>query len=415
MRTLLPIGLTLVSLCVSLPAFAQEEPALETPEKVTVVNEPLPIERVELLGIAFDAASAFPTVPHVKNRARAQFEVVEACFALGQPIWALEYSKRIDGWRKGAGFAEFAAYCAQRGENSERVQKALADAKAIANQNGDEEQDGQAWRRDLILVKVALAEYLLDNESQRGELAEAALSSGNATVALMLGTMSSEELLEREFEALAKTLEQNDFENSRDLLTILVDLFDRNYGDTEKRKLIEKRIRTSWGKLPLMIRMELLMGLARSATKHAEPTEFHRYRTEAFALFEDFNWMPETRVPLEAQWAELRFLAGEVEAAKTELEQAHKRFETNRDRIYDINRADALRPVAEAYHAIGLSEEAGKFYALVIEAGVENPNSRPRVDDLVATCCSIAKNGFEPNEELRKRIREIRSGLGSPW
>ena len=51
----------------------------------TIADSPLAEYQKELLDLAFDTASTFPTVPHVKNRARAQGEVVQACFELDQP------------------------------------------------------------------------------------------------------------------------------------------------------------------------------------------------------------------------------------------------------------------------------------------------------------------------------------------
>ena len=53
--------------------------------------------------------------------------------------------------------------------------------------------------------------------------------------------------------------------------------------------------------------------------------------------------------------------------------------------------------------------------AQVIEEGMENPNSRPRCDDLVETLVAMAKAGIEPRPALTQRIREIVAGLGEPW
>ena len=52
----------------------------------------------ELLHVAFEAASRFPTEPHWKNRGRAQDVVVAACFQLEQPELARSYGERIGDW-----------------------------------------------------------------------------------------------------------------------------------------------------------------------------------------------------------------------------------------------------------------------------------------------------------------------------
>jgi hypothetical protein len=54
-------------------------------------------------------------------------------------------------------------------------------------------------------------------------------------------------------------------------------------------------------------------------------------------------------------------------------------------------------------------------YARAVEEAVLNPNSRPRADDLVATCCSMAVCGFQPDEKLWARMVEIGAKLGEPW
>jgi hypothetical protein len=50
-----------------------------------------------------------------------------------------------------------------------------------------------------------------------------------------------------------------------------------------------------------------------------------------------------------------------------------------------------------------------------VEEGVENPNSRPRAEDLSATCRSMALHAVEPDADLWKRMRQIGDGLGPPW
>jgi hypothetical protein len=51
----------------------------------------------------------------------------------------------------------------------------------------------------------------------------------------------------------------------------------------------------------------------------------------------------------------------------------------------------------------------------VIEEGAENPNARPRAEDLVETLLSMAQVGFEPEPKLIERIEEITAGLRDPW
>jgi hypothetical protein len=50
-----------------------------------------------------------------------------------------------------------------------------------------------------------------------------------------------------------------------------------------------------------------------------------------------------------------------------------------------------------------------------VEEGVVNPNSRPRADDLVDVCNSMARHGVEPDSKLTQRLKEVQASLRSPW
>jgi len=78
-------------------------------------------------------------------------------------------------------------------------------------------------------------------------------------------------------------------------------------------------------------------------------------------------------------------------------------------------RAGALRPVAEAYHALGDAKTALAIYRIAVDDGAENPNARPRAEDLTETCISMAVRGVQPDERLLTRIRQIEAGLREPW
>ena len=112
---------------------------------------------------------------------------------------------------------------------------------------------------------------------------------------------------------------------------------------------------------------------------------------------------------------EMRWRAGDESRARVDAEDLRRRYETQRERIVNIYRAEALHPLAEAYETMGDRITALAVYRRALEEGVVNPNSRPRAEDLAATCCSMAVHGVEPDEVVWTRIMEIAQGLGSPW
>jgi hypothetical protein len=64
---------------------------------------------------------------------------------------------------------------------------------------------------------------------------------------------------------------------------------------------------------------------------------------------------------------------------------------------------------------MGDAKTAREVYARAIDDGVENPNARPRAEDLVATCCSLALQGVEPDAATWSRLRKIHEELREPW
>jgi tetratricopeptide (TPR) repeat protein len=136
---------------------------------------------------------------------------------------------------------------------------------------------------------------------------------------------------------------------------------------------------------------------------------------DAQRLFSAYQWAPEDRISLASRLAAQLYLAGDTLKARSEVDAALAIFASERHRMFDIDRADALIPVAEAYVAMGDKAAALTVYRQAVADGAENPNSRPRAEDLCATCCSMARHAVEPDAELWTKMREIREGLGDPW
>jgi hypothetical protein len=163
------------------------------------------------------------------------------------------------------------------------------------------------------------------------------------------------------------------------------------------------------------VRLELGTRMASIALDHGDRAEALRRLDEARGLLEVSRFTPELRIALAARMAALRHRAGDAEAAERDAAAELARFDAERERIVDVFRGGALRPLAEAYHAMGDGRTALAIYARAVEEGALNPNSRPRADDLVATCCSLAVEGVEPGGELWTKLRSIYEGLGEPW
>jgi len=389
--------------------------AAVVPVSLSLDSEPesaLTAVQDELLELAFGAASALPLEPHIKNRARSQEAVVLACLALDQPERALRYAEQIPNWRKGACFAEYAAYRAERGELDD-VFTYLDLAHEISE--GSEGELKQAWRRDRIRAKIAKTYSLLGQTAQAARFAAGLSESEVGEVALAEARLTSPDAMEERLAQLERALGVGEFEGTKTSIFAMAELHRTFYADEEKRALIESRIQASDAKLPVLLRLDARMELVETALDADDHVEARRLVDEALEVFFSYKWQAEHGVPIKARLAALRHRAGDEAGALKELEAALGMYDAGERTIIGMFRAATLRPVAEAYSQIGREEEARETYRRVVELGAVNPNARPRAMDLAATCASMAVNGFGPSDELLERVRALESGLGDPW
>ena len=136
---------------------------------------------------------------------------------------------------------------------------------------------------------------------------------------------------------------------------------------------------------------------------------------EAGTIAEARDWrvsMP-YRYQYMARLAEARHKAGDTDTAKTKLDQALAYYDKHRERMSSVRYANALRPLAEAYHAIGAQAKARQVYGRAIEEGSINPNRRPVVLDLGQTCVSLALHNVKPDQALWQALRDVKAELGA--
>ena len=375
-------------------------------------DQPIAEYQAELLELAYQSASALPLDPHVKNRSRAQEGVVAACLALGQPARALRYIEGIGNWRRGSGYADLAFYCAEN-DLHELVPEYLRRAEDVANL--PETEIKQAWRRDRIRSKISRTLLVLGRAEEAARFGEGLEASEAASVEALRARSAAEESFDEILNSVDPIVARADFDQVRGVLLACAQLFDRFYGDEERRARVEDKIKGSWSSLPGQIRVELMMQLTDFALDHDDRKKALALVEETRPLLAESRLSAEYAVPLEARLATLRYRAGDREAAQRGADAAFARFEREREDIISIYRAAALLPLAEAYRAMDNPGSALAVYSRAMEEGCVNPNSRPRAMDLAALCCSMAVHEVEPERALRARIERMREGLGDPW
>ena len=355
--------------------------------------------QAELLELAFDGASALPLEPHVKNRSRLQHQVVTASIELEQPQRALRFAEALVGWRRGAAYGELAQCCAKLGD-SQAARELTARARDVADHlEGEEVQD---WQIERIQAKAAEAELALhQDQAARASETSAATDDGSG--------------FDAEWSALEPALAAVDFEQLRQALRDCAALLDRNDANVEQRGVVEARMRAAWKPMPDQVRVEAATLLSESALAHGDREHALALQDEMLEWIEQASSMPDGYVQMLARWARLRHRSGDAAGAQRAAEKAWNAYTAGRERILDIDRADALLPLAETWHALGDGARALSLDALALEEGQRNPNSRPRVEDLTAICLSLATQAIEPDAHLLESLRAARKALGAPW
>jgi tetratricopeptide (TPR) repeat protein len=377
------------------------------------VDAPIAPFQTELLQIAFDTATAMPVKPHIKSRSRAQELVVGACLELEQLARAATYLEKIENWRRGTAAADLAIHCVQKGERGEFVERFLE--RAYIEAEAPDEEIGQGWRRERIKAKLAQAYSLLGRRPEsmmfRGELE----NTEAARVAVFEAGFATEE----QFNALIATLDQavqiGDFSMIQYALEATKSLYSRFFADAERRKRIEERAEHYWRTAPFGLRIDVLLSFAEAAKEAGEREYALGLLAKTAEQVGASRWTALDYAPVMGRMAESYREVGAAEKAIECLRSAQQMYEAEREKIWNFERSTALRPIAEAQTRLGDRSGALATYRRAIEEGAENPNARPRAEDLAATCCSMARVGLEPDAELLARIREIRSGLADPW
>ncbi|HOQ05551.1 MAG TPA: hypothetical protein PKY88_10100 [Anaerohalosphaeraceae bacterium] len=413
---LLWIGILAAAVCGAAGKKSQPSGVLSEVPAEELQDQPLEPWRLELLDLAFETATKIPVKPHLKDRSRTQAMVAETALKLNQPGRAHRYLKRIDNWRRGACLADLAVYAARCG-NASLAERYLRQAREIAEKGlpNASSEPVQEWCQDLIQSKIAQVYAQLGQLETALKAQEGLEPSQRGKMLLDDAQLQQKDLFDKEVQRLELELKQNNEDVRNNVLFSYAQMYDMVYDRQEQRTELEEKIRNAWSPLPAFLRIRLLTQLTESALEHNDSAKALELLEEARQLLEKYQWPDETQFTLAAPLAALRYRAGQRQEAKNEAQALLKTYESNRQAIFNIYRAAALRSLAEAYANMDDKDAALALYKRAVEEGVENPNSRPRAEDLAATCCSMVLSAVEPDAELRERIRQIHKGLGQPW
>lgn len=373
----------------------------------SLIDKPITNYQDKLLDIAFEISSKIPVKPHIKDRSRSQEAVVKISLKLGQPLRALRYIDKIDNWRRGSCYADLAFYCATNGY-TDKIEQYLDLAIQIS-------KDTEGWRRDQLRAKIAKTYTWMGQPQQANQFNISEASSEMGEIVAVKAIIADKDSFDKQVKELEELIVPGNFDMEKSALKAYTHLFNRFYDNKKRRSALEMKIKTSWNKIPIFARIELLIDLAASSLGHSDQEKALELVNEAQVLIDGAQWSPEYKIKLMAKLTKLRFQAGDIRKAKTNLDSLQIFFDTQRNNIVNIYRAEALCLLAEAYQLMGETAIALKVYKKAIEEGVVNPNSRPRAEDLSSSCLSMALHNVDPGTKLYARIHQINKRLGAPW
>lgn len=373
-------------------------------------DQPLKPYRKHLLDLAFSTASSMPLHPHIKDRSRREQEIVEGALTLNQPETAMKFGCQVSNWRRGMAYSAIALYCARHGEKQIDALRPLLDEAVRIAKLAD-----QDWRKHRVYVNVAKTYYVLGDEQMVDALTIGAEDSEQCKVERIRAESADDERFAERLEAIDAMLRLGTFDQVKAGLQAYVALFGTFYADADRRRMIESRIKAGWTPMPLLIRIDLVLDLADQAIANDDRKKAGELVSEAKQIVDSATWPVDYYIPLCARLADYQFRVGDKQAAAKSLAETVAKYDESRDQIQSFERAEVLRPVAEAMNVVGTKEQTLALYRRVVEEGNVNPNARTRANDLARTCLSMAIHDIEPDEELWALMREIKTKLVAPW
>lgn len=366
-----------------------------------------PAERVALLNQAFDIASLIPEEPHAKDRAKAQEAVAKACLDLGMVEQADFLARRIDGWRRGEVLGLAGQRYAAAGNADAARRCALQAADAV---RGDD-----SWTGERVMALVAgIHARLGDDAAAAGALASVS-DRARGTFEAARAPSVAEAGLDAQADAFDRAFLLQDLDFARGAFDGYCAWLDRVQADAPRRARALRAIDESIKGFPLDLQVTNLCRVADWLAAHGDVPGARLRIDRAAGVLAATAFQAEDVVPLGMQVARARIRVGDAAAARADVERLRREYDAKVEGIVNLRRGMSLRALAEGWAMLGERDAALRCWSEALEAGVLNPNSRPRAEDLSATVRSMAAAGVPPTAAMRARIDAIRNGLGDPW
>ena len=363
--------------------------------------------RRSLLREGFDVASQIPVEPHAKDRSRAQEQVAQVCLELGLTDEAAECADRMDGWRRCDLYALIGQKLAASGD--------AARARLMALRALDYPTDIEDWARDMVATQAARVYLMIGDEPRALETMKGRAPAEVAKFEAARVSSTDAAQLDSQADAFDRGIATMNFDLARSGIDGYSAFLVRVLDDAPRRERALKSLDSAIEGLPIDLQVSVNADLAVSLHEHGQPALAAQFLKTADQLNANTAFLAQDRAPYGVVVAKARLRMGDVAGARADLVRLRAQYDANSEQIVNLRRAQSLRALAEGFALIGDRDAAVRCQRDALEAGTINPNSRPRAEDLSATCASIALAGIEPDASIRKQIERARAGLADPW
>lgn len=370
-------------------------------------GEPSRADRVALFNQAFDIASLIPADPHAKDRAKAQEAVALACLDAGLLGQAESMARHIEGWRRGEALGLAAQRYAADGD-AEAARRCARDAAAAAV--GD-----NSWSGERVMSLVAGAYARTGDEREAAAALAAVPQRSMGAFEAARAAVVKDADLDMQADALDRAFKLQDLDFARGAFEAYCAWLDRVHADAPRRERALRAMDGSIAGFPLDLQVSYLCRLADRLAAQGDRAGAAERIARAAAILGRTTFQPDDVVPLGMEVARSRIRAGDAASARADIERLRRVYDASVESIVNLRRGISLRALAEGWAMLGERDAALRCWSEALEAGVVNPNSRPRAEDLSATVRSLASAGVAPTAAMQARIEAIRNGLGDPW
>ena len=361
-------------------------------------------DQTQALEMAFRVASRIPVNPHVSDRSKAQYEVLQNYLALGLIEEAAKMANKIINWRRGILYTDAAEYYARR-KDEEKMNEYLALASEFADSI---EGFNAGWQKQRVIGRIAtvLAIAGLFEKAKEMTLKD----PGTATLGVREEELVRIHARGNHEEAMKELKVMEDSKHwevhecvAKVYLRILKSL--GKDAAPERSNTIRDRFYAVVKKLPALKQLPLYCSFSRIAfeidrkdlgKEALDTVEGDLNRRKLDATFDIANLVELANV--------YDKVVGESKIAESTLNRA-KELLSKSEFLPSMKRVNANLALAVGYAGHANRQQAWHYFRQALKIANEQKNGRPRALAVADVCTAIARSSLPLPTDVKNSVK----------